>query len=288
MLKKVLALAFAACMSISCISSAVELLYMGELTKISYNSPTGYKAAPKHDFYFDGDTIEVNRYRRFVDANVIYTTGEEKYGPTDIMKFKRYRIFFKDTPEKSWVQCIQTGKFSKSAKTYDIERDYVKRNDLNGVEIDSLGLHYGALFLGPALYKEFGPLFDMPNYDGSPYQTPKGRGLAWIKSTADVGVFYDPRDVKVDAKNNTVSAKVVFWIPDINRIEEVKGKFDYTKQQFKSSSAKLYRINTGELTESHKQGLFPGILGEALPTFRFGEDENVDIAAEFFKQKLAK
>lgn len=289
MLKKVLALAFAACMSVGSIASAVDLIYMGELTKIPYNL-TERRSIPKtHDYYFDGDSIEVNTYGDYVDVSIVHTTDDAKYARTDMMSFQRFRIFFKDTPEKSWAGYIHSGDYYKSTEQYIVKTNYLNRDGtINNSAVEGFGLARGESYLGPAFYKDFGFFLKKPNHDGSPYQTPKDRGLKWIKSTADIGVFYDPLDVKVDAKKNTVSAKVVFWMPGINRIEEIKGKFDYTKEQFKPSSAKFYRISTGELTESHKQGLVPGLVGEALRTFKFGSEESVVIAAEFFKQKLSK
>lgn len=291
MLKKILLFTFLACMSIASSCFATTWTTMGPATLWEYNSTNNEASLMKQtgmEWLYDNDSLTIDYARKRVAFREIrknqYTLPEEIKYRDKIMCFY---------PESNGnlmikVYTMEDGTYNSNTNTFRKINDYRKLHE--GIDLcDSWeypNKYTGRYYYHNVLYKEFGGLFNLPNIDGSPYLTPKSLGLKWIKSTSEVGVFYYPDSVK--AKGNTVTAKVAVWIPGINRIEVINGKFDYDKQVFKPSSAKFYRINTGELVESHKKGLIPGLVGEALRTFRFDDDDSVKIASDFFKTKLAK
>lgn len=292
MQKKTLLLTFLACMSIasSCLATT-NWISMGPVTLWEYNNGENEanlmnKTGVEH--FFDGADIEIYpKAKRVVFTEITKnpsTNGEQISFKRKIIDFREFNINGQGTikvytPLEGYYS-PQTDSFRVTANNYELIDRFHQCTTWNVLN------YTGRYFYPNVLYKEFAALLNLPNLDGMSYTTPKSLGLTWIKSTSEVGVFYYPDSVKT--KGNTVTAKIAVWIPSINRIEVINGKFDYDKQIFKPSSAKFYRINTGELVESHTKGLIPGLVGEALHTFRFDEDDSIKIASDFFKNKLAQ
>lgn len=291
MLKKILLFTFLACMSIASSCFATTWTTMGPVTFWEYDSTDDESSLMKKtgkELFYDSDSFSIDYARKRVAFREI---SKNQYTPPEEIKYRDKIMCFYLKPNGEIMIKVYTmadGNYNSKANTFRQVSDYRKLQE--GIDLCTSwtypNKYTGRYFYHNVLYKEFAGLFNLPNIDGSPYLTPKSLGLKWIKSTSEVGVFYYPDSVKV--KGNTVSAKIAVWIPGINRIEVINGKFDYEKQVLKPSSAKFYRINTGELVESHTKGLIPGWVGEALHTFRFDEDDSVKIASDFFKSKLAQ
>ncbi len=283
MLKKILLFTFLACMSIASSCLAANWLRMGEAVAIDHIS-IQQAMKMKTPYYYDGESLVVNHNQQYVEAT--YYSPNDK-GTMDGVIVHRKRFYLSSNPYECKSCDVFYGSYDQQSGRINYLYNFSNKPEsffFPGSHV--MSRDFGEYYRGYLFYKEFAYHFNLPNQDGTPYITPKSLGLKWIKSTSEVGVFYYPDSVK--AKDNTVTAKISVWIPSINRIEVINGKFDYDKQVFKPSSAKFYRINTGELVDSHKKGLIPGLVGEALRTFRFDDDDSVKIASDFFKTKLAK
>lgn len=287
MYAKLLTFTLLLCLSVMNSCFAENWLSMGKGTKIHPATGDMMKHVTLHQYMYDSDSLIVNTAQKYVEFTYM-DIGK----PSDReFKWYRWRIYFKENPQKSSVWYIKDGIYDNKVKQYIIRHDFLKTDvgrNLSGPWACYMGRESGDLYRDYIFYKEFAYHLNLPNQDGTEYVTPKALGLTWIKSTTEEGVFYKPDTVKVKAKDNKVSAEVVIWLPGMNRIEVLNGTFDYNKQTFQLKSAKFYRINTGELVDSHKQGLFGGFVGEKLHTFTFDEDDGIAIAAEFFKSELAK
>lgn len=293
MKKKTLLLTFLACMSIASSCLALTLIKMGPVTLWEYNqdSEQYFLERTGKEHYFDADSIVVNKYEKTVEYSELYINSKEEYeNQNGRMVWQRKKLDFSqfdfDTDRKMTIYRLLDGDFYQKSGAIKITANYLRRNQQLPTDPWKLTEHKGRYFQPIALYNEFAYHLSLPNLDNTSYLTPKGLGLQWIKSTSEFGVFYDPKSVK--AKGDSVSAKIYIWYPSINRIEMMSGKFDYLKKTFKPNSVKFYRISNGECTESYKQGLIPGLVGDKLHTFNFGDEESLDIAASFFKNKLAK
>lgn len=292
MFKKTLLVTFLACMSIASSCFATTWLKMGTATEWWYSpeAEAKYLKDTGYEYYYDADSLEI-----YKDSKVIvYTQARLPLGTsiqdlTDKFEVKRYRVHFVDVRvngnRRYNRDLARVGYYIPQTDKFPVTQDYISRGlaQFAGDALDA-ELHKGRYYLGNVLYKEFAPILDLPNLYGDIALTPKSLGLNWIKSTSEFGVFYDPKSVK--AKGDSVSAKIYIWIPSINRIELMNGKFNYTKKTFKPSSISFVRISDGEVTDSYRQGLIPGLVGDKLHTFRFDEEEPITIASEFFKAKV--
>lgn len=276
----------------SCFADKPDWTSMGPVTLWEYNEDNNEAKLMNQtglEWFYDVNNMSIDYEKKRV---AIIQLNKNPYTSTESVVPYREKIicFFPLSNGKMQIKVykMSEGDYDVRTDTYRKTQDYRKLHE--GIDLCTSCVYpnkyTGRYYFLNVYYKEFAGLFNLPNLDGSPYLTPKSLGLTWIKSTPELGVFYYPSSVKV--KGNTVSAKIAVWIPTINRIEVINGKFDYDKQIFKPNSAKFYRINTGELTDSHKKGLIPGLVGEALRTFRFDDDDSVKIASDFFKTKLAK
>lgn len=290
MLKKILLFTFLACMSIASSCLAAQWIKIGTATEWWYEAAEEQKFLDTtgRNYYYDADDIIIDKDRKiiiFTEAVLDSKTSIESL--TDEFKIHRRKMDLSTVRingnRRFDVVTLADGYYNPRTDKFRVTDKY--RGNFMGAAWDAQE-YKGRYYRGNVLYREFAPLLNMPNLDGNTTVTPKSLGLTWIKSTSEVGVFYYPKTVKV--KGNTVSAKISVWIPSINRFEELSGKFDYDKNTFKPNNAEFYRISSGELVESHRRGLIPGLVGEALHTFRFDEDDSIKIASDFFKSKLAQ
>lgn len=285
MLKKILLFTFLACMSIASSCFAITLMKMGPV--ITENQASAIKSSTK-DYYYDANDIKVDRNSKTVEYSELFIESKSDYNNQNgKMIFHRRLIDFSkfdlNTDRKIIISSIVDGDYYSKAGALKITHTYKKQPNISYYDIfESNGKNY----YPNVIYREFSGLLNLPNLDGSPYLTPKSLGLNWIKSTSQFGVFYDPKSIKV--KGDSVAVKIYVWIPSINRIELLNGKLNYTDETFTPSSIKFFRINTGDVTESYKQGLIPGIVGDKLHVFNFYEEEPIKIAAIFFKTKLVQ
>lgn len=293
MLKKTWLLAFLACMSIASSCFALNLIKMGPVTLWSYSPDSEQYHLNKTttDYYFDADDISVDRYNKTVEFTVAFINSKDDFEQQNgKMEWRRMKIDFSNfdfyTDRKVTFYRLLDGNFYKKFNAVKITRNYIKQEGQPARDDWKLTEAQGRYFRPNAYYNEFAYHLGLPNLDGSPYLTPKSLGLNWIKSTSEFGVFYDPKSVK--AKGDSVHAKIYIWSPSVNRIELMSGKFNYSKQTFSPNSVKFIRISDGEITDSYKQGLIPGLVGDKLHTFRFDEEEPITIAADFFKSKVTQ
>ena len=293
MLKKTWLLAFLACMSIASSCFALNLIKMGPVTLWSYSPDSEQYHLNKTttDYYFDADDISVDRYNKTVEFTVAFINSKDDFEQQNgKMEWRRMKIDFSNfdfyTDIKVTFYRLLDGNFYKKFNAVKITRNYIKQEGQPARDDWKLTEAQGRYFRPNAYYNEFAYHLGLPNLDGSSYLTPKSLGLNWIKSTSEFGVFYDPKSVK--AKGDSVHAKIYIWSPSVNRIELMSGKFNYSKQTFSPNSVKFIRISDGEITDSYKQGLIPGLVGDKLHTFRFDEEEPITIAADFFKSKVTQ
>lgn len=293
MLKKTWLLAFLACMSIASSCFALNLIKMGPVTLWSYSPDSEQYHLNKTttDYYFDADDISVDRYNKTVEFTVAFINSKDDFEQQNgKMEWRRMKIDFSNfdfyTDRKVTFYRLLDGNFYKKFNAVKITRNYIKQEGQPARDDWKLTEAQGRYFRPNAYYNEFAYHLGLPNLDGSSYLTPKSLGLNWIKSTSEFGVFYDPKSVK--AKGDSVHAKIYIWSPSVNRIELMSGKFNYSKQTFSPNSVKFIRISDGEITDSYKQGLIPGLVGDKLHTFRFDEEEPITIAADFFKSKVTQ
>lgn len=293
LLKKTWLLAFLACMSIASSCFALNLIKMGPVTLWSYSPDSEQYHLNKTttDYYFDADDISVDRYNKTVEFTVAFINSKDDFEQQNgKMEWRRMKIDFSNfdfyTDRKVTFYRLLDGNFYKKFNAVKITRNYIKQEGQPVRDDWKLTEAQGRYFRPNAYYNEFAYHLGLPNLDGSSYLTPKSLGLNWIKSTSEFGVFYDPKSVK--AKGDSVHAKIYIWSPSVNRIELMSGKFNYSKQTFSPNSVKFIRISDGEITDSYKQGLIPGLVGDKLHTFRFDEEEPITIAADFFKSKVTQ
>mgnify|MGYP004517000407 CR=1 FL=1 len=293
LLKKTWLLAFLACMSIASSCFALNLIKMGPVTLWSYSPDSEQYHLNKTttDYYFDADDISVDRYNKTVEFTVAFINFKDDFEQQNgKMEWRRMKIDFSNfdfyTDRKVTFYRLLDGNFYKKFNAVKITRNYIKQEGQPARDDWKLTEAQGRYFRPNAYYNEFAYHLGLPNLDGSSYLTPKSLGLNWIKSTSEFGVFYDPKSVK--AKGDSVHAKIYIWSPSVNRIELMSGKFNYSKQTFSPNSVKFIRISDGEITDSYKQGLIPGLVGDKLHTFRFDEEEPITIAADFFKSKVTQ
>ena len=293
LLKKTCLLAFLACMSIASSCFALNLIKMGPVTLWSYSPDSEQYHLNKTttDYYFDADDISVDRYNKTVEFTVAFINSKDDFEQQNgKMEWRRMKIDFSNfdfyTDRKVTFYRLLDGNFYKKFNAVKITRNYIKQEGQPARDDWKLTEAQGRYFRPNAYYNEFAYHLGLPNLDGSSYLTPKSLGLNWIKSTSEFGVFYDPKSVK--AKGDSVHAKIYIWSPSVNRIELMSGKFNYSKQTFSPNSVKFIRISDGEITDSYKQGLIPGLVGDKLHTFRFDEEEPITIAADFFKSKVTQ
>lgn len=293
MLKKTWLLAFLACMSIASSCFALNLIKMGPVTLWSYSPDSEQYHLNKTttDYYFDADDISVDRYNKTVEFTVAFINSKDDFEQQNgKMEWRRMKIDFSNfdfyTDRKVTFYRLLDGNFYKKFNAVKITRNYIKQEGQPARDDWKLTEAQGRYFRPNAYYNEFAYHLGLPNLDGSSYLTPKSLGLNWIKSTSEFGVFYDPKSVKT--KGDSVHAKIYIWSPSVNRIELMSGKFNYSRQTFSPNSVKFIRISDGEITDSYKQGLIPGLVGDKLHTFRFDEEEPITIAADFFKSKVTQ
>lgn len=293
MFKKTLLLAFLACISIASNCFALTLIKMGPVTLWQYpaDSEQFHLKNTTKDYYFDADDIAVDKYNKTVEFTTVFVNSKEDFEQQNgKMEWYRIKLDFSNfdfyTDRKMTTYLLLHGDFYKKFNAVKITRNYIKQDGHPAQDDWKLTELQGRYFRPNAFYNEFAYHVGLPNLDGSAYLTPKSLGLNWIKSTSEFGVFYDPKSVK--AKGDSVNAKIYIWSPGVNRIEIMNGKFNYTKKTFHPNSVKFIRISDGEVTESYRQGLIPGLVGDKLHTFRFDEEEPITIASEFFKSKVTQ
>lgn len=283
MLKRTLLFTFLACITIASNCFALTLLKMG-----SMSGAEPYQAN-NEEYFLDGDSISVNKSNKTVEYTEVHIHSKEDYkNKNGKMIWHRQRVDFSKlkSAREITLYTLLDGDFYKNHNAVKISANYLKRNQelpYTQWNIDETENKYAA---PKTLYNEFAYFLELPNLDGKYYLTPKSLDLNWINSTSEFGVFYDPKSIKT--KGDSVNAKIYIWIPSINRIEIMNGKFDYTDNCFKPSSIKFIRISDGECVDSYKQGLVPGIVGDKLATYAFESEQPIKIASTFFKSKLAQ
>lgn len=293
MLKKTMLLAFLACMSIASSCFATTWVKIGTATEWWYSPEEEKKFmdSTSREYYYDADDIIINKDLKLA----IYTEAKLDRGTsieslTNEFKVRRKKIDLSHVSvngnRRFDVVTIAEGYYDPKTDKITETHNYWKTMGNMMVAAFDAEEQKGRYYLGNVLYREFFSMLDMPNLYRNSTVTPKGLGLAWINSTSEFGVFYDPKSVKV--KGDSVNAKIYVWIPKINRIQFMNGKFNYTKQTFHPTSFKFIRISDGWVLQSYQQGLIPGILGAQLHTFTFDEEEPITIASKFFKSKLAQ
>lgn len=292
MLKRTLLLAFLACMSIASSCFATTWVKIGTATEWEYHPENEEKIMKTtgKEYYYDADDVVFDKERKIVVyTQVALPLGTSIQDVTDEIKFKRHRINFSNVKpngnRRFYLNILREGYYNPQTEQSRVTTNYVPKG-LDQFAVNSFDVipSRGRYYLGNVLYKEFAPTLDLPTLHGDTALTPRSLGLNWIKSTSEFGVFYDPKSVKT--KGDSVNAKIYIWIPSINRIELMNGKFNYTKKTFKPNSISFIRISDGTITDSYKQGLIPGLVGDKLHTFRFDEEEPITIASEFFKAKV--
>lgn len=236
------------------------------------------KTKPVNDpiLNFDADSISVDWANHTVD--VVITIEHSPYNGYREIRNERLTLYADSTNSKARV---------RRARYYDKNGTLMLESDMGGyafADAGDLSARYGKYHINNELQREFGYFLNLPNEDGRPYLTPKALGLTWIKSTADVGVFYYPQTVKV--KNNNVNVKVAFWYPRQNRIQTINCTLDYDKKLFKPKSCEMRRINTGEIIESVSKGLIPGLIGPRFINHRFDQDDEARILSDYFRAKI--
>lgn len=270
------------------IASSEEWIAMGT----AYNFPNlkkqELKNFNKYVYYYDAESLVVNREEKSIEVTYI-RKPEKRANDSSPYKFHHVRINFASNPINSNFYLLSEGTYKMNTNEYTRLFEPSPRHPSSDKKwypgmtrykfpIDPINCNHDKNYL---FYREFSPMLNLPNLDGTKTPTPRDLGLIWIKSTSKIGVFYDPNSIKV--KDRIIEVDIYILKPSENRMEILKGKYDYNKNTFFPKEDVVYRMNTMELTERYTNSfLFK------LPSFTFNENEIISIAAEAFKTMLTK